>query len=1227
MSKTSRRLSHEQKQEEPSPFAGRESDPKKEIQISKFSNWYSDHALNEPEILEEHPISKILNFQTKTVKYLVAYIRPKQEYIDFVNNNKDDVCFWQSSYVIANEPIEDLNHIVKNQFSVLISPSLVIPLVNQQMQVVLQQVRQVKMRKNVQRIVFHYIAHQIENSPRESLQFPYNEQLHLKDLLDVSGESSCFIFDRDRAGSLFPIFKEFASQNSDNQNSNNNINGSNLNHNINNCNSVKQNNHKNNLNTVAFFSCGEYEMLPRSTDYPTDLFTSCLTSPARVALVWHSRHYYCFQSGSLQPISLMFLEEIDAADDLERQRVKALLDDLYSTLKSTVEAIALKSIDPELFVKLFRSDNVISELTVNFILACRILNCFNTHPKSYPELPNMNNSREWHTFDLRLDAALYLLSHGDNQIIPTSSLTNSFNNTFNNSFGNNLYYSNNINSMNNLNLSNLNSTINSIGSNIKYSGSSNSINIINSTNNNQNLHSNNNRLLSYHHFLRQVLDTFKNMMNSQIESVYPPFELSFLPSIINDPELSELACEVLAKYLDSSKKSVEFVLYYPIPKALFGLLLKNKPNNLSKHILFCLIKILAYHQSARYSLLELNQSLVEKVLIASLKESLNSSSHLVVILLALLMKDSVSIFRQMITDPSVFTRLGVDRFEGDSRLWALNIISGAVASIKDYILIGRLLEPILQICKTATPELHATLVSSLSSFIKTNSAITPGSKDSLKKRKQVEHKAVEAAFEFEKSSSYKVRRELFILSKKFYESNLQKFSSQTNNNNQQAKPVKPFYAKIAKFIENCEKDPDETVRKAQQSTILNSYISMLLRPIRKLLNGNFSFEEIFEGDNANPETYDSINEFEIITNSTKMSSISPNGIIDTGKIESGKRDKPRSLRKQTQSHVRRNSMKFKPIQQKPLKINTSYHHSAEITSELTYLNDMKYSFGDSNGNVCIKEWENSINLLHSYNIKSKCPIIDLEYTNNSGDPLLFAVNTERNCYVQKIQSDYSLLNVGSFPLYGDNRVKIDKKRGMLISYAFCEGNEYHVRDLRTDRFLPSIIPKIGPTKDIQFVSYFDDVFAICGSGFECYDLRASVTEPCFSVCDDLESPALQLEIVEETIPTFAFALECHSVCKIDMRHPEGMRTSKIFCCCEQCNQRTFGFAVQPRAMTAAISTEDGVTCVNVQNYMQEEIAPNIRNGMRIENPSSLLFHPNEFSLSLVNNGEYIMTAS
>lgn len=1341
-------LKKDGKQGDASPFVGRESDPNKQIEITEFSTWYSKIFLNELKTHLDHPVTSAENDSTSTIKYFVVYIKPKQDYIDFIEGVQEYVCFWIKNFFILKESFDELEKYIKTLFSSLIAEKSIFPLLKGDIKDV-QLFRQAKLRKEQietkekKRFVFHYIAHQTDNTPLDGIEFLNCNNFPLKDLLEISGESSLFIFDRDKAGSLYPIFSEYA----------------------------QSKNLESHL--ISFFACGENELLPRSSDYPIDLFTSCLNSPARIALVWHSRQYFCFQSGSLQPLSLMFVEEMEAINGTntassfqsnEKLRIKAILDDLTTSLCSVVESIALHSMEPKLFAKFFRSDKVLSKLTINFIFACRILSIFNIHPISYPKMPDMSNSSEWHTFALRLDASLYILNHPEED--PASSM------------------------------------------------------------------------LSHHHFLSQVLITFQNKIDINTSNLNVnsnpsknfevPFELSFLKSILNDEKLCEPALKTLAKYLDSSPVAIMFTLYYPIPKTLFKLLIKNGFKVPSKYLIFCLVKILAYHQPARSLLLKMKtsyQNSIKKVLIDTFKNclagnlcsslqsfssfsslssldsipkslslsskpnsfapesliasnqiaiqnlaqendvniqivsstslnfssrkvhlskdlsnyynasasnanlansknsnkassnnissnnvgsdkkngegncdesstDLNSSldseeiinecktiSHLLMILFALLMKDSFKLFKDIVlaqdiflsssSSQSIFSQPTIDQLDLDSKIWLLLIIKRASDATKDYQIIKTLLSLILKVYNSKQgqyqtqliqlskslqmqppPELHAPIVCSLSSLIKGERSIVRTTQNVVQIRETIEHKATNVAFNFFQSSLVNVRLELFVMAQKFIEANPQVFSADETNDLKSTRNMdssndsidvsndgdnEQLYKKVTLCVEQSKKDPCEKVKNARESNLFQYFISALLNPIRKMLFGPFSLDEV----HSNPFQFDHLftlsstvseSSFQTVPPSVPKSASSSNMTNSSSKHSIG----ARTVRPQRKVNSSQNLMK-------ELVVNSSYRHSCQITTDLLLLQDQKIAFGDVEGVLNIKDWDSG----PRYQIlpqKGKEPKIELKekakispnplnciefYENGNSNPLLFSVDSNANnthsCYVSNLLDDYSLSTAAVFPLFNDDTIYIDKKRGQLYSFSHINGNQFNVRDLRTDSFLPSICPKFGLTKDIKSISYFDDVVALCGRAFECFDLRESATEPKISIYNDFIMPPHSLRIIDESIPTFAIALEGHIAVYLDIRQPDCFQSIPVECICQDEDRKTFGFDFSKKSMMAALSTEHGITCVHVQRHYQNDVL-NKKNAQKLTNSTSLLFHPEKYELAFVNNHEYIITS-
>lgn len=1293
---------------EPSPFLDHKSDSNKQVEITEFSTWYSKIFLTNPNSYPEHPIKSVENDNTSTIRYLVVYTKPKQDYIDFIEGTQDHVCFWIKNFFLLKEGFDELAKYIKSLFKSIITEKLIFPLLKGDINDI-QPFKQVKLRKDQletkekKRIVFHYIAHQTEKTPLDGIEFLNYSCFQLKDLLDIFGESSLYIFDRDKAGSLFPIFSEYAqSKNLENY-------------------------------LIAFFACGANELLPRSSDYPIDLFTSCLNSPARIALVWHSRQYFCFQSGSLQPLSLMFVEEMEAFDgpnnnsnstSNQKNRIKLILDDITSSLRSIVESMALHSMEPQLFVKLFRTDKVLSKLTVNFIFACHILSIFNIHPISYPKMPDMSNSSEWHTFALRLDASLYILNH------PEEDLSSS--------------------------------------------------------------------ILSHHHFLSQTLITFQNKidinsnnLNSKSKSYDSPFELSFFRSIIKDKNLCEPALKTLAKYLDSSPASIIQILYFPIPHALFKLLIKNGPKMPSKYLIFCLVKILAYYHPARSLLLKMNtsyQNMITKVLIDAFRNcilgnsqlsfqsfsslsslssaesipksismtqnrpssfaqasilsgftsksivnqnveinskdmsfitsstslnfsakkaiSSNSStdqislenitvnnccvgdpvddsadypiiSHLLMILFSLLMKDSFKLFKEIIipqnlfyqsSDQNIFSQQTIDQLGIDSKIWLLLIITKAAEATKDYQIIKKLLSLILKVYNSKPPqtqiqiqlqknlivqpppELHAAIVCALSSLIKIERALYRTSGNAVQIRETIEHNAAKTAFNFLESSLVNVRLELFVMAQKFIKANPTVFSIENgslvlnsnsigNQSIDDDQDQEILYKKVLLCVQQSEKDPNESVRTATNSTLFKFFNSALLTPIRKMLFGPYSLDEI----SRDPYQFDSL----FTLSSTASIEINEN----ENKEEKEASQKETILKSTSNSNICMSGQSKHSVNQRTnraikraLVVNSSYKHELPITSKLIYLTENKIAFGDATGFINIKDWRSGpkfqilpqkgremhttqkVELRGRSKISNK-PLTCIEfYENGLTKPLLFSVDTCHDCRVSSLQlPDCTLDTTAVFPLFKDNKVYLDRKRGHLYSFNFDDGDCFRVRDLRSDSFLSPIVPKFGSTRDVKSFGYFDDVVAVCGKAFELFDLRASNTEPVKSVMSEFETPPISMRVIDESIPTFAIALENHIAVYLDSRHETWLRSIAVPCMCKDEDMVTCGFDLSVKSAVAAIGTEHGITCIQMLSNFQSEVV-NKKPQISIAYSKGLLFHPEKYELAFVCNQEYIITA-
>ena len=237
------------------------------------------------------------------------------------------------------------------------------------------------------RILFHYSQYGAADVTSDSIivhsadKTGY-DQYPIENVLNATAACSVHVIDCDNAGVLLPTYQKFVE---------------------------KRNSNNLNSDIFAFFACGAAEKLPRSPGLPFDLFTSCMTTPARTALLWHSRHYYCFKNGPLRPLAIDFFEDASPT----------IMNEITITLHRLVEAMACEVFPEELFLRVFHSDSTIAHFAANFYLAVRIFSFFAVTPVSFPALPDLRKHQLWHSFDLRLDVALLQL----NSPSPSPSLT------------------------------------------------------------------------------------------------------------------------------------------------------------------------------------------------------------------------------------------------------------------------------------------------------------------------------------------------------------------------------------------------------------------------------------------------------------------------------------------------------------------------------------------------------------------------------------------------------------------------------------------------------------------------------------------------------------------------------------------------------------------------------------------------------------------------------------
>lgn len=298
------------------------------------------------------------------------------------------IFFWSDLRSFAEETTTVLSQIIKQSYMKNFSIPSILPFVDQRWETIASYMTNSRNKSQDTRILYHYINHSSYDEKRDFLTFTYKDgtaQILFTKFLTYLSDGSTIVVEENNAGALLPILKSYIQS------------------------------FPNQPDIIAFFSCSADQSMPIAKHIPVDSFSSCILTPARAALLYHSRAYYCFTDSSLEPIAPLFFNSLN-------EEKKKFVDECFNTLtlvlETVVESMAFRLLPHHLFYKLFRSDAALAKLTTNFILACRVLETFGIKPVSYPELPDMTREPEWATFDLRLDTVLTMIQ-GKSQPVDT----------------------------------------------------------------------------------------------------------------------------------------------------------------------------------------------------------------------------------------------------------------------------------------------------------------------------------------------------------------------------------------------------------------------------------------------------------------------------------------------------------------------------------------------------------------------------------------------------------------------------------------------------------------------------------------------------------------------------------------------------------------------------------------------------------------------------------------
>ncbi|KAF5737274.1 regulatory-associated protein of TOR 1 isoform X1 [Tripterygium wilfordii] len=229
-----------------------------------------------------------------------------------------------------------------------------------------------------ERVLFHYNGHGVPKPTTNSEIWLFNKSytqyipLPISDLDSWLKTPSIYVFDCSSAGMVVNAFLELHDWSASNS-----------------AGSTRD--------CILLASCEAHETLPQSVEFPADVFTSCLTTPIKMALRW-----FCTRSLLHETLDYSLIDKIPG---LQTDR-RTLLGELNWIFTAVTDTIAWNVLPHDLFQRLFRQDLLVASLFRNFLLAERIMRSANCSPISHPMLPPTHQHHMWDAWDMAAEICL-----------------------------------------------------------------------------------------------------------------------------------------------------------------------------------------------------------------------------------------------------------------------------------------------------------------------------------------------------------------------------------------------------------------------------------------------------------------------------------------------------------------------------------------------------------------------------------------------------------------------------------------------------------------------------------------------------------------------------------------------------------------------------------------------------------------------------------------------------